>query len=156
MARVLNWANHWLATNQILLHLPPVQTEKYWGLMFCGWVGVPMSPLKILPIQRYGQFSLHICHVLGDLSRVTLIDYCELPLYGQQGFELFPEMPHNKSPSTIPFCPAHTPFFKFLSPLLPHPNPSFHSPIHQITLPFSLRYMCSHLVPPCYLASLGL
>jgi hypothetical protein len=47
-------------TTFILAHIKG--NTKIVGQWFCGWVGVSVSPLGMLPVYRDAQFRFHIPH----------------------------------------------------------------------------------------------
>ena len=64
---VSSWTSHWLAI--LTISVPPLpqhilKAEQCVGLRFCGWVGVPIPLLELLPGQEIGEgeLKLHIPH----------------------------------------------------------------------------------------------
>jgi hypothetical protein len=114
---------------------------------FCGWVGLPISPLKILPGYRRWLIQAPYPALLGVLNRVTLTDSWEFSFHE---FSTPPQMP--QTPVISLNILSLSPTWSFPFPPYPIPNP-----VKSILFPPSQGdSVWPHLSPPCYLASLSL
>ena len=123
-------------------------------LMVCGWVGISVSPLEVLPGYRSGPFPVPYPPFLGVSAKVTLIDSCEFPLS-----QISTSSQRYRPPSILVLTPHFSsPHFDSSSFRTLCSLNQFCPPIYLQYLfyfPFSVRFKHSPLGSPCYLDSLG-
>lgn len=132
MAWVSSWASHWLALASYAapsLPLNILYAEQTMRQKFCGWAGVPISPLEGFAGFRRWLVQAPYPPFLGVLPRVTPRDLWDFPLFYVLAFPVMLTSIQLclsvLSPSTFPYL-LH-PLFLHLY-LLPKTVAYFHIP----------------------------
>ena len=124
------------------------------GLRFCGWVGVLIPPLEVLPGHRRWLGQALCPSLLGVLARITHIDSWEFSLFLVSCSPQRCPPPHHivVSPSTFSLHPPH--------PSYSHPSfsstvCSLHSPPMPNLFPLLCDSQASPLGPSLLLSLFG-
>jgi hypothetical protein len=125
-----------------------LEAEQIVGQKFCGWVGVPIPPLEVLPGYRRWLFLAPYPPFLGVLGSPSWIPGC---------FHCPRCLAHPRDASPFQLSLLRSSTHLILPVFTPTPTSSQHPhpPLMSILFPL-LSEIHTSLSPPCYLALLGL